>query len=254
MRAIKVVSFTMNNGVTLQLPLSISLRDDASFENFYASINKGVISQIEKSVIADNSEGSIYLWGAESVGKTHLLEAACQRAAKLNLSAAYVPLKYSQDFKTSILDNLETCQLICIDDVDTIAGQDVWEQALFYLYNRAYERGVQMIFSATQNVKDSNIALADLVSRLSWGFVFHIQTLSDEDKAAALQLRAHLRGFDLPDKVVNYVLRRFPRDMNALFGLLDELDKASLTAKRKLTVPIVKQWFDDKENHAHPQN
>jgi len=240
------VNFIETNAVTLQLPLSLSLRDDASFDNFFAADNEAMIAQIKAAIQREASDGSIYLWGCESSGKTHLLEAACHYASTKNLSAAYVPLKYSEDFSTAILDNLETCRLICIDDVDAIAGQEVWEQALFYLYNRAHERGVQMIFSSQNNVKESNIVLPDLTSRLGWGVVLHIQTLSDEHKALALQLRARLRGFDLPTNVVKYILRRLPRDMNALFGSLDELDKASLAAKRKLTVPFVKQWFDEK--------
>ena len=234
--------------MAVQLPLPVSLRDDASFKNFYAATNTAVIAQIESCVADKSSESSIYLWGTNSAGKTHLLEAACNKATKENLTSAYVPLKYAQDFKPSILDNLEACQLICLDDVDVIAGQAVWEQALFHLYNRASERHVQMIFTATNNVKECNIELPDLVSRLSWGIVLHIQALSDEDKISALQLRASLRGFELPDNVVTYLLRRVPRDTNALFNLLDDLDKASLVAKRKLTIPLVKQWFENKKN------
>ncbi len=83
---------------------------------------------------------------------------------------------------------------------------------------------------------------------MSWGFVFNIQTLTDENKSRALQARAKLRGFELPDNVVAYLLKRSSRDMNTLFELLDELDKASLSAKRRLSIPIVKEWFNRPEN------
>ena len=248
MSVIWIVSFITSSILTFQLPLSLSLRDDASFENFYESQNSAAVKQIKNSTAAKSSDGSIYLWGSETSGKTHLLEAACHQATKLNRVVVYIPLKHASEFKISMLENLETCGLICIDDVDLIAGQSEWEQAIFYLYNRAYETGAQLVFSASKNVKECNFTLPDLVSRLGWGFVFHIHVLADEEKAAALQMRAKLRGFDLPDNVVRYLLRRLPRDMNALFGLLDELDKASLTAQRKLTVPFIKQWFNEREN------
>jgi DnaA family protein len=45
----------------------------------------------------------------------------------------------------------------------------------------------------------------------------------------------------LPDEVANFIIQRVPRDMNALFNLLDRLDRASLQEKRKLTIPFVKQ-------------
>jgi DnaA family protein len=44
----------------------------------------------------------------------------------------------------------------------------------------------------------------------------------------------------MPDETASYLLRRLPRDMPALFDLLDQLDEASLAAQRKLTVPFVK--------------
>jgi len=231
--------------MSLQLPLSLSIRDDASFDNFLAEGNQSVISHIKNSIGQEKSEGAIYVWGNEFTGKTHLLEAACLQAASLDLKAVYIPLKSAAELDVSMLDSLEKADLICVDDVDAIAGQQDWEQALFYLYNRAFEMGAQMIFSATQLAKEAAFSLPDLVSRLDWGFVFHIQALSDEHKAQALQNRARIRGFELPDNVIAYLLRRFPRDMNALFALLAELDKASLTAQRRLTVPFVKQWFDE---------
>ena len=87
---------------------------------------------------------------------------------------------------------------------------------------------------------DLGLGLSDLSSRLGWGWVFQLQLLGDDEKKQALQLRAITRGFTLPDEVADYLLRYFPRDMPALFGLLDRLDAASLVEQRRLTVPFVK--------------
>ena len=84
------------------------------------------------------------------------------------------------------------------------------------------------------------LKLADLKSRLGAGITFHIQSLSDEEKLMALQLRARFRGMVLPAEVGQYLLRHFPRDMGKLFLLLDELDRASLAAQSRLTIPFVK--------------
>jgi hypothetical protein len=62
---------------------------------------------------------------------------------------------------------------------------------------------------------------------------------------AALRLRAAGRGLDLPEDTALYLLRRFPRDMHALGRLLDEMDVASLTAQRRLTVPFVRAILGD---------
>jgi len=233
--------------MTNQIPLSLTIRDEASFDNFYTPGNEVAFSHIESSVTKAMSDGSIFVWGAHCSGKTHLLQAACSRASEQGLKAAYIPLESGVEFNVNILDSLENFDLICIDDIDVIAGSKSWEQALFFFYNRAFETGAQVIISGQKSLKETDIALPDLVSRLSWGFVFHLQTLTDENKARALQARAKIRGFELPDNVVAYLLRRIPRDMNTLFNMLDELDLASLSAKRRLSIPIVKDWFDTSE-------
>mgnify|MGYP001567375959 CR=1 FL=1 len=41
-------------------------------------------------------------------------------------------------------------------------------------------------------------------------------------------------------KIQKYILNHYPRHMGILFVALDKLDKASLAAQRRLTIPFVK--------------
>ena len=115
---------------------------------------------------------------------------------------------------------------------------------LFDLYNRVREQHKHIRLSANGSPKSIAFGLADLVSRLSWGPVFQLHGLDDTKKIIALQLRAHQRGFDLPEEVARYLLKHHPRDMHSLFALLNRLDTASLQAQRRLTIPFVKAWID----------
>ena len=74
--------------------------------------------------------------------------------------------------------------------------------------------------------------------------MFQLQSLSDEDKLRALQLRASRRGLHMSDDVGRFILTRGERSMNALFELLERLDQASLQEKRKLTIPFLKETLD----------
>ncbi len=226
-----------------QLPLSVTLRDDAKFENFCINDNALLVEKIQQSVGADVSDDAIFLWGAKAAGKTHLLQAVCDKATKLNLSAAYIPLGVASELKTTIFDGLESYDVICVDDVDAISGKSTWEKAVFELYNRVHGSHTQLFFSSTYAIQEVPFQLPDLSSRLSWGFVFHLASLTDEEKPQAIQMHAKGRGFELPDNVLMYLLNYYPRDMNVMSELLDELDTASLTAQRKLTIPFVKQWL-----------
>ncbi len=230
----------------MQLSLSIGLRDDASFENFLPGENSVAYEHLKKIPASRQSEGSVYLWGATACGKTHLLQALCHQATEVDATVVYLPLQQWHEMDVSILDGLENYQLICIDNIDAIAAEPLWEQALFHLYNRIFEKGAQLVVSAATSLKNTNILLPDLKSRLGWGLVFQLKELPEPAKAQALQLRAHRLGFELSDNVSQYLLRHYSRDMNSLCDLLSQLDKASLTAQRRLTVPFVKQWLESK--------
>jgi len=223
-----------------QLPLGLRLRDNASFANYHPGGNREVMQVVQRSA-AGEGEQFIYLWGPSGIGKTHLLQAACRTAAERGAGCAYLPLRRFGEIPLAILDGLEDLALVCVDDIQCVAGRKDWETALFHLYNRLRDGGAHLIISADAGPAGVGIALPDLASRLAWGLVLQLVPLDDYSKRAALQLRAHARGFELPDSVARYLLRRSPRDMPALFELLDRLDQASLAAQRKLTIPFVKQ-------------
>lgn len=142
-----------------------------------------------------------------------------------------------------VFDNLEQCELVCLDDLHALAGRPEWEEGLFHLFNRLRDAGRKLLLSASKSPRELGVKLPDLKSRLTLALVFQLHALSDEDKLRALQLRASRRGLHLTDEVGRFILTRGPRSMNLLFDLLDILDQASLQAQRKLTIPFLKEIF-----------
>ncbi|HEB94138.1 MAG TPA: DnaA regulatory inactivator Hda [Gammaproteobacteria bacterium] len=226
-----------------QLPLAYAWRDGLNFDNFCGAGNAAVVQSLRHG--ADGSgDQFIYLWGAPGVGKSHLLQAACQRAAKQGRLVAYLPLADFFDEQAGMpieaLDGLENLALVCLDDVQVVAGVAHWEEAVFHLYNRLRGSGAVLLAAGDASPAGLDIGLPDLRSRLGWGPVFRVQEPQEDEKIHALQARAKARGFDLPDEVARYLIRRSPRDMTSLFALLDRLDQASLAQQRRLTIPFVR--------------
>lgn len=221
-----------------QIPLNLHLRAEATLDNFVAAGNEALLH-----TLGETDERYIYLWGEHACGKSHLLQALCHRAYQERQTAAYIPLQDEEISDAEILLGLESLELICIDDLHLIAGQAQWETGLFHLFNRVRENNGRLIVAARSAPNKTQIQLADLVSRLNWGVVFQIATLQDQDKVEVLQLRARQLGLELSEEVVAYMLRRSPRDMASLFGLLTRLDTASLTEQRRLTIPFVRQYL-----------
>ena len=223
-----------------QLPLNIGLREGISFANFHPTGNEALLHALQQ-MITGAGETALYLWGRGGAGKSHLLQAACQAMAERGAVTAYIPLSMYAELDVAMLHDLERSALICVDDVQCIAGNTPWETALFHLFNRAHALQVPMLFSANAIPAELALGLPDLTSRLAWGLVLHVTELKDEEKIDALCLRAQQRGFELPQEVGRYLLQRSPRNMTDLFNLLDRLDQASLVAQRKLTIPFVRE-------------
>lgn len=225
-----------------QLPLDIGLLDSASFASYYTGSNREAAQSVADA--AERGGQFIYLWGKTGTGKTHLLHAACRHSADCGAAPAYFNLTQASLLAPEILESLEQRALVCLDDIHAIAGKSDWEAALFHLYNRIRDHGACLLISARARPAEIGLAMPDLASRLNGSLIFQLQESDDEEKLAALQLRARGRGMELPEEVGRFLLRRCPRDMHALFDLLQRLDEGSLSLQRKLTIPFVRQFVE----------
>lgn len=223
-----------------QLILDVTLPTRATLENFFVGNNDILIASLTE-FCKEKSDRFVYLWGDANVGKSHLLQACCHHFNEKGKRIAYLPLANHANLSPSLLDSLENLNLLCIDDIEKIAGNNEWEEALFYYYNRLLNSDSKLLVSAKMPPQQLPMHLADLNSRLSQGTVFCVQGLTDDQKLQWLQSQALERGFNLPDEVARYLLTRCSRGTKQLFILLDRLDQASLSAQHKLTIPFVKQ-------------
>jgi DnaA family protein len=223
-----------------QLALPLKLQDHAVFESFWPAGNEALVAFL--SAIATTGDGpGGWLWGAAASGKTHLLQAVCETPGD---RAVFLPLRDFVDVGPAILEGLASRQFICLDDVDVVAGDADWELGLFNLYNQVSDADGVLVVSAIATPRACNFSLADLASRFSRLPAFHVHALDEDELISALQLRARHRGLDLPLETASFLLTRMKRDMASLYAMLDKLDTAALKAKRRLTVPFVKEVLE----------
>ena len=211
-----------------QLLLDISPDSQPTFNNFVVGHNLELLSALRREPACGGGERSFYLWGESGSGKSHLLQACISAALAAQRNAVYacgaVPSR--------------SADLVALDDVEQL--DDAAQIKLFDLYNRMHEDGGTLLVSGTQSPLHLRLR-DDLRTRLGWGLVYQVHSLSDAEKAQALAQHAQSRGFALPQEVTQYLLRHGRRDLPSLMAVLDALDEHSLRLHRAPSVPLLKE-------------
>ena len=230
-----------------QMPLGVRLADAATLDAFEPMPDtlalpwlRARLAEIERQ--RGRGERG-WLWGAPGSGRSHLLQAACHGTEAAGGRAIYLPAEAVARVPEAALADLERCDLIAVDDVDALLGDVAAEAALFDLCNRMLDRAGPslLLFAAAAPPLASGARLADLASRLAAATVFRVPMLDDAGRGRALRRRAARRGIELDARTVDYILSHHARSAAALFALLDDLDLASLSAQRRITIPFVRE-------------
>jgi len=218
-----------------QMVLSLAPPALPTLENFVRGRNAELLSVLTALSHGEPGERFVYIWGVHGSGKTHLLRAI--RAALAHRDVAAVMLT-----ATGEPPGFGSAEVVLADDVDQWTGQG--QERLFNIYNAQRDDGGILI--AAGSVPPAQLDLRhDLVTRLGWGLVYQVHTLSDDEKMAAMTEHARSRGFELSQEVIDYLLNRQQRDLPGLLGILDALDRYSLENKRAVTIPLVRELLSE---------
>jgi len=236
--------------LTRQLHLPIRLRDPASLENYFQGRNEEAFFALTQWLDRDTDDPVLFFYGVPGSGCSHLLQAACRFVSDNNEIGVYVPVG-DPSIRREFIGQLNPDSTVCIDDLDRVAGDEHWEEAILEVYERLMLANGRLLFSALQPPLALGLKLPDLATRLTAGGVYRIQPLTEYELPQAMQLRARHRGLELPHEVIQYLLRRVSRNSTVIFDLLDCIDEASFANKRRLTVPFIREFEKEHEWFSH---
>ena len=216
-----------------QLILDLALPAPWTLDNFICGQNAEALHFVAAIAYGPLPETSLYLWGARGVGKTHILKAVTKASEQQGRPAYYLDCQ-QQTFP----DNLADYTLLAVDNIEYLNKDN--QIVLFDLYNTYKEE--KRNFLAAGPYPPMLLSLRqDLTTRLGWGLVYELKTLSDTDKFTALKLRAQHLGFALSDELVQYLLQHTARDLPSLMQVLTQLDQLALTKHRHITLPLLRE-------------
>ena len=223
-----------------QLPLNVGLKRRTTLEDFVAGQNASAFNALT-NLLQGSDESLMFFWGRPGSGKSHLLLGACDQLTRARKIPAYLSLRQVQRLDTAMLEQLEQLDLVCLDDVDGVAGLPPWEEALFDLFNRLRASATPLLVAASLPPSELPLLLPDLQSRLAWGATFHLLPLSDDQRREVVIGGALRLGMKLTPQAADYLLRHYSRDLSQLFSFLDRLDIATLAAQRRPTIPFLQK-------------
>jgi len=196
-----------------QLLLNIHPPSIKSLENFVIGDNFEAISFIKK-FITDKNPQFFYLWGVQGSGKSHL-----SSVVKKN-------------------------NILVIEDIDSL--NDIEQIEAFSIFNNCKENGKKLFITGSNSPNNMDLR-NDLASRLSWGLVYQIKALTDNEKKLALLNHSKQKGMSSNVKVIEYCMKNLKRDLHYLIATLDALDNWSLKTKKPMTIPLLKKLLETKE-------
>jgi DnaA-homolog protein len=225
-----------------QLALRFPPSSRATFDSFEAGANVELISRLRALDQGNTAFCGYYLFGTPGIGRSHLLQAACQRHGS-GAGAIYLPLA-NVDLRPGLLEGLDSRRLVALDDIECWLGNADAEMALLGLYQELVSAGGRLLISAGQPAAALRFHFADLASRLRALPAYQVQPLDDAGKARILVRLAARRGLELSVAVLDFWLARSARDLPSLLDEFDRLDTAALAGQRRITVPLVKEVLD----------
>lgn len=221
-----------------QEPLALAAASTFSFETFHVGDNQLPVQMLRN--LALGGERQIYLWGGPDSGKTHLLSACHHDALGAHRRSFYVSL--DSRVTAGICDALDGFDVVCLDNIDSVAGDERWERALFTLINDCRASDTRLALSASVPPAAGIWQLPDLISRLSWGPVLQLQRLREDACLTALVEGAAVRGMQFDVGAARYLMQRYSRDVGVLLRLIPLFDRETLAAgRRRITIPFLRR-------------
>jgi len=217
-----------------------------SVDNFFPAGNEEVFAAFNGWLNGNIDKSVLFLHGVIGSGRSHLLQAACRYISEKERPSIYVPAG-EPGISGEFISQLDPESTVCIDDLDQVVGDEHWEEAVLEVHERLLSSNGRLLLAALQPPRVLDLMLPDLATRLAAGAVYRIQPLTERELPRAMQLRARRRGLELPDEVVEYLLRRVPRNSEAIFDLLDRVDEAAFSKKRRLTVPFIREFEKEQD-------
>lgn len=243
------------------------LSPDYAFDTFITGPNNQMAHAA--SVAVANSPGTAYnplfIHGGVGLGKTHLLQAICQKILSDNANT-HILYVSCEAFMNQFIECVQRGQMhefrhryrhvdmLVIDDIHFLANRDRSQEEFFHTFNELYQSNRQIVLSSDAAPTEIPHLEERLVSRFKWGLVAQVSKPGYETRVAIVKAKAKLRGVDMPDEVVNFVAQKVESNARELEGAITTIQGFAALQSREIDLKIAHEAMGEPINAAPRSN
>ena len=183
------------------------------------------IKSFNTLIKSNNMDNNFFLYGPNKSGKTHL---------GLIWKKKFDALSYNNN----LVEIINYKRNIFIDDI----FNNINEEEIFHLINHCNLNKLKLLVTSHIFLNEHIFRFEDLSSRLKTFINIQIDLPDDE-----LLLNLMIKLFNDKQIIIknpeifNFILRRVQRSYEKIFLFIEKIDKLSLTKKRQLTIPLIRE-------------
>jgi len=230
----------VNNPKQLIFPFQVNQR--ASFENFFCSSDNRFLVTRLSDFVSSNDAQELIISGEKDVGKSFLIQAICNELGLRDKKFAFIPMNKAINMGIEIFQDLASLDVVCIDDLQLILANDIWEKALFNLINECQQTSCSLILSLgyTQQLEEVT-KMPDLLSRIKRMEFMTLLAVQNEQLKEALNFVSEKLDIKIEKAELEFLLKHQTRKFALLVENLLSLDREAASLKRRITIPLIKE-------------
>ena len=224
-----------------QLIFDFDLNQKAGLNHFYFQAERLAslfdlenFSQLPKELL---------LMGLPGTGKSYLTQAILNDATSKGIKATYLPLQAILKTAVTSLEGYEQFELVIIDGLEHLSSKLDRQTIIFNFLNLAYESHCKVILTAAVNIPELTL-FPDLHSRLMRMEMESLTPLQNDTLRQAIAYVCDSYDISISSKEVEYLLKRYQRDIGSIMAAIHSLDALSASQKRRITVPLIKEFLN----------